>query len=410
MARFAPFEPRPRIAVAVSGGPDSTALALLARDWVRTQRGSLLALIVDHRLRPGSAEEACRVRARLAAAGVPAEVLTWQGGSTGTAGLEERAREARYALLRAACRSHGILHLLTGHHLDDQLETVAMREARGSGPVGLAGMPAERFFEEVRLLRPLLRFPRARLEATVRRAGLAFEADPLNLDPRFARARLRATGFDRARLLALRDRAAAVRRELEEAVARLACRAVALRPLGWAELARAPFDEAGEEVATLLLARLVTTIAGRDHLPRGERTRRAVVRLREGADRALTLGGCVLRRRARTWTVCREPAQVPRSLAFTGPATVQFDGRFRVRVGAEGRFELLSVAEALRRDILPPADAERTGMPAAARLSLPVVVRDGVVLAAPPAYRVARLLHIEVGFVPRRRLLEASFP
>lgn len=409
MARFAPFEPRPQIAVAVSGGPDSTALALLARDWVRQQRGSLLALIVDHGLRPGSDAEARRVRARLAAAGIPAEVLTWQPG-TGTAGIEERAREARYALLREACRSHGILHLLPGHHLDDQLETVAMREARGSGRVGLAGMPAERFFEEVRLLRPLLGFPRARLEATVRRAGLAVESDPLNLDPRFARARLRAAGLDRARLSALREQAAAVRLGLEEAAARLACRAVALRSLGWAELARAPFDEADEEVATLLLARLVTTIAGRDHPPRGERTQRAVARLREGAETALTLGGCVLRRRARTWTVCREPAAVPRRVAFDGPATVQFDGRFRVRVGEEGRFELLSSAEARRRGILPPRGGEPAGIPAAARLALPVLLRDGVVLAAPPAYRVAPALRIEVGFVPRRRFLEASFP
>lgn len=408
MARFAPFEPQPSLAVAVSGGPDSMALAWLARDWVRAERGTLVALIVDHGLRPGSADEARRVRARLLAAGIAAEVLTWQP-EDGATRLEERARAARYALLREACRRHGILHLLTGHHLDDQLETVAMREARGSGVVGLIGMPAERFFGEVRLLRPLLSFPRARLAATVRQAGLEVEHDPLNLDLRFARARLRATGLDRPRLLRLRDDAAAVRRESDEAVARLACRAVTLSPLGWAELARAPFAEAEEEIAALLLARLVTTIAGREYPPRFERTRRTVARLRQGSERALTLGGCVLRRRARTWTICREPAAVPRRLTFTGPATVQFDGRFHVGVEVEGWFELVPLAEVQRRGLLSLSGGALTRMPAAARLSLPVLLRDGTVLAAPPGYRAAQGLRIEVRFLPRRRFLEALF-
>jgi tRNA(Ile)-lysidine synthase len=408
MARFAPFEPRPSLAVAVSGGPDSMALAWLARDWVRAQGGALLALIVDHGLRPGSADEARRVRARLLAAGIPAEVLTWQPDTAATR-LEERARAARYALLREACRRHGILHLLTGHHLDDQLETVAMREARGSGPVGLMGMPAERFFAEVRLLRPLLTFPRARLAATVRQAGLVVEQDPLNLDLRFARARLRATGVDRTRLLQLRDHAVAVRREREEAVARLACCAVTLSPLGWAELARTPFEEADAEIAALLLARLITTVAGREHPPRFAQTWRTLARLRQASERAMTLGGCVLRRRARTWTICREPHAVPRRITFAGPAAVQFDGRFHVWVGVKGWFELASLAEVQRQGLLSLSGGEIARIPAAARLSLPVLLRDGAVVAAPPGYRAARSLPIEVRFLPRRRFLEAVF-
>lgn len=411
MARFAPFEPAPRLAVAVSGGPDSTALALLARDWVRARSGEILGLVVDHGLRPASAAEAARVRARLGAVGIPCEVLRWEGTKP-TTRIEERAREERYRLLRRACREHRILHLLTGHHLDDQLETVAMRRERGSGALGLAGMPAERFFGEVRLLRPLLDIPRARLEATVRAAGLAVERDDLNLDLRFARARLRRRDLDRRSLLALAREAAVRRRRLEEELCRLAVDAVELRTLGWALLCRDPFDRAPGELAALLLARLVTTIGGREHPPRRQRLATALARLRAGGPQALTLGGCVLRRRAGSWSVCREPAAVASAGPFRPPCCVGFDHRFRVAVEGPAPFEIVSVREALRLGIRCPRVEEPcdgTPLPAAARLSLPVILSDGEPIALPPAYRATRGWRTGVSFEPRRRFLEAPF-
>ena len=93
-------------------------------------------------------------------------ILRWTGPKPAT-GVQAAAREARYALLGAWCRDAGVLHLLLAHHLDDQAETVALRQARQSGPDGLAGMAAVRELKGSRLLRPLLSVPKDRLRATL---------------------------------------------------------------------------------------------------------------------------------------------------------------------------------------------------------------------------------------------------
>ena len=133
MAPFGPFETRPDLAVAVSGGRDSLSLALLANEWASGQGGRALALIVDHGLRRESANEALTTAAVLERQGIESVVLRWTGPKP-QAGLQEAARHARYRLLREACRDRGILHLLVAHHADDQAETIAMRAARASGP------------------------------------------------------------------------------------------------------------------------------------------------------------------------------------------------------------------------------------------------------------------------------------
>src|SRR5262245_50690675 len=125
MAPFQPFEASPVLAVAVSGGRDSLALALLAHEWSSERHGRIIALIVDHGLREESRAEAATTREVLAQHGIEGTVLAWSGSKPRT-GLQEAARRARYALLRRECRQRGILHLLLGHHADDQAETVVM--------------------------------------------------------------------------------------------------------------------------------------------------------------------------------------------------------------------------------------------------------------------------------------------
>ncbi|TDH52505.1 tRNA lysidine(34) synthetase TilS, partial [Dankookia rubra] len=196
MAPLGPFGPAPRIAAGVSGGPHSLALALLADRWARARGGALLALVVDHGLRPGSAAEAAGVAALLAGRGIAAEVLPL--GLPAGAGLQERARAGRHAALLRACRAAGTPWLLLGHHRADQAETLLFRALRGSGAGGLAAMAAVRAAPEALLLRPLLGTPPARLEGVVAAAGLAPVRDPSNADPRFARIALRRTLADPA--------------------------------------------------------------------------------------------------------------------------------------------------------------------------------------------------------------------
>ena len=239
MARLGPWDGARRVAVAVSGGADSLALALLAQDW-----GDPVALVVDHKLRPAAAAEAEWTRATLLARGIPATILRLDGLTPGP-GVAARARRARYAALSAACRAAGLVDLLLGHHAGDQAETVLMRRRGQSGPDGLAGMAACVVTEDVRLLRPLLAFDPARLRAMAAAAGLTPVEDPTNTDLRTTRARLRREiGADRAALLAAASEAGAARAMAEaEAAAELAARAE-IRPERFAVLSPGPLDPA----------------------------------------------------------------------------------------------------------------------------------------------------------------------
>jgi tRNA(Ile)-lysidine synthase len=294
MAPFAPFETHPDLAVAVSGGRDSLCLALLASEWAASREGRAIALIVDHGLRSESAVEAQSTVHLLEGLGIESAVLSWTGDKPRT-GLQEAARDARYRLLREACRERGILHLLVAHHADDQAETIAMRAARSSGPDGLAGMAALVEWPEVRLLRPLLAVRRAALTATLTVRGIPWIDDPSNVDPRFERARLRLAGLGEAsRPNADLVRVAHERGAAAAGVALLEPRAdggVALDPQ---VLERLPQDARGR-----LVSRVVQAIGGGRHPPRRERLDRALARLsgplergKSGREGDFTLSGC----------------------------------------------------------------------------------------------------------------------
>lgn len=334
MAALDGFEPAPAVAVGLSGGGDSLALALLLRHWVAERGGNLLALTVDHGLRSESAGEAAAVGQAMDRLGIPHRILRWEGAKP-AAGLQAAARTARHRLLADACAGAGILHLALAHHRDDQAETVLLRLARGSGTDGLAGMAAVRADGAVRVIRPLLGFSHERLLATCRAAGLDWVEDPSNHNPRFARARLRAArdllggeGLDGDRLCEVARRAGRARAALEQATAALLAQAATIHPEGWITLAPAPLLAAPEEIALRALAQALAAVGGAGPV-RDEALERLFGSLAEG--RGGTLGGCVLRMRRGAIMVAREPAAVERLTVPPG-GRVLWDGRFDLRV------------------------------------------------------------------------------
>jgi tRNA(Ile)-lysidine synthase len=182
--------PRETVGVAVSGGPDSIALLLLA---AAARRGQVEAATVDHALREGSAAEAEQVARLCEALGVPHRILTARWDEKPQSAIQERARGARYALLGQWVEERGLAALATAHHVEDQAETLLMRLARGAGVRGLAAMRASAVVPEtgLPLLRPLLGWRRAELEAICVEAGVEPAADPSNADERFERVRIR---------------------------------------------------------------------------------------------------------------------------------------------------------------------------------------------------------------------------
>ncbi len=191
-ALFDDFANSEKTLLAVSGGPDSTALLVLAAKWrAKRARGpELIAATIDHRLRAASKDEAKMVAKLAARLRIPHHTLEWTGKKPAT-GVQEAAREARFALLSKLAKETGADQLMTAHTRDDQAETVLHRIGRGSGIGGLAGIRRTHVRDGLKLARPLLDLPKARLVATLKKLHIPFAVDPTNKDTKYLRARLR---------------------------------------------------------------------------------------------------------------------------------------------------------------------------------------------------------------------------
>lgn len=176
-----------RLGVAVSGGPDSLALLLLAAEALP---GRIAAATVDHGLRPESAAEAAMVGRVCAAQGVPHAVLAVR---VAPGNLQAEARTARYGALVAWARTEGLPATATAHHADDQAETLLMRLNRGSGLAGLAGIRPRTMMEDAAasVIRPLLGWRKTELEGVCAAARVTPARDPGNTDVRFGRVAMR---------------------------------------------------------------------------------------------------------------------------------------------------------------------------------------------------------------------------
>jgi tRNA(Ile)-lysidine synthase len=372
MARLGPFEPAPLLAVAVSGGADSLALAVLADAWARARDGAVIALVVDHGLRAAAADEARATERLLTERGITVRALRLTGLGPGPA-LAERARIARYATLTAACEAVGALHLLVGHHRADQAETVALRVLRGSFPAGLAGMAGLVELPTTRLLRPLLGVPPGALRALLRAKGIDWIEDPSNRDTHATRVRLRLLAGDRdgdgaARITHAAALAGAARQAAETQAADALGRTASIRPEGFAVVANRAMPPAA-------LGALIQAIGGAPYPPAPD----AVAALAARPAPA-TLGGVRLLPAGRLGPgllLVREAAAMAPPVAAR-PGAV-WDGRYR-----------------LARDTAPPAgvtlgalgaDAARlrdhSPLPAAVLRTLPALRSGAAVLAVP---------------------------
>lgn len=380
------------IAVAVSGGADSLALVVLAAQWAATRDIAGLGLVVDHGLRPESAAEAALTVERLAARGIDSRLLTLDGLLPG-AGLAERARTARYALLSACCRQLGIVDLLIGHHAGDQAETVLMRRRAGSGPDGLAGMAILSETDDVRLLRPLLPVPPDRLRSTLRAAGLDWVEDPSNQDMRALRTRLRHELADpagqpglAAGLLEEAGQEGCRRMVRDREQADLLAARATLRPEGFAVLPPAL-------VPARALSSLIRTVGGAAYPPMPDSVA-ALIR----NPRPATLAGARLMPAGRLgpgWILLREAAQMQAPVAAVPGAL--WDGRFRLYAEPDA-FPPDTLIGALGAD--GAGERSRTGLPAAVLAVMPA-------LRGPDGGRVEVQARARFGFEPAMPAVQA---
>ena len=338
-------QPMPgRLALAVSGGPDSLALAYLVRRWAaaQAQPPSLTAFIVDHALRPGSAGEAQAAQAQLAKLGIAAEVLRWEHAPV-ISRLQATARAERYRLLAAACRQRSIGHLLLAHQAEDQAETILLRLAKGSGVDGLAGMARQSEYDGIVLWRPLLMVPKECLLATCTVAGLSYATDPGNTASRFARGRLRqvmpllaAEGLTLDRLLDLGVRAADAKQALNHYTLALARETTTMDSAGAVHIQLVPLRAAPRAISQRLIGAALRAIHPSDY----SAEHRALAALTEALTAAApmparTLHGCLITRQQHHAVITRETAAITKIVPLPAGAMLVWDNRWELSRAAD---------------------------------------------------------------------------
>jgi tRNA(Ile)-lysidine synthase len=198
-SQIPPAEPKPVLALAYSGGLDSTVLLHLARAHAVRRHITLFAFHVHHGLSPNADRWLAHCAHECARLGVQFDARNVTLPAPGRDGVEQAARSARYAALGAQCRHYGASLLLTAHHQDDQAETVLLQLLRGAGIAGLSGMelanqaPALLGDPHLWIARPLLDVRREQLEQYAQQHDLSWIEDESNQDARYARNRLRHT-------------------------------------------------------------------------------------------------------------------------------------------------------------------------------------------------------------------------
>jgi len=352
MEPFAPFGSPPTVAVATSGGTDSLALALLSHQWAASLGGKAIALTVDHQLREGSGAEARQVASWLEARGMEHHTLTWvrvEGNAPPQTAIQAAARKARYHLLGQWCANHGVNHLLTAHHAQDQLETFMIRLAKGSGLKGLTSIQGVVQTHFGRLVRPLLTLDPARLKATLEDFHQPFLSDPSNGNENFTRVRWRhllptlaQEGLTAHTLQETLGRLNHAQRLVDQHICCLLRQHAALSPYGYATLGKGALEESAEAFEEML-KRILATIGTRAYPVRQEALRTAIGKMRSGAS--LTLSGCQILNKSAEWWIVREPAAVGKDIMIQQPGTYLWDNRFTVTVSQKVPCRLAALGE-----------------------------------------------------------------
>lgn len=310
---FASLKTSTHIAVGCSGGPDSMALTKLLAQWAVSKSITVHALIVDHDLRPESAQEAEEVKNILKEwDNVTPVILKWEGQKPDTRILES-ARNARYALMQAYCTQHDIQALCLAHHQDDQAETFLFRLAKGSGLDGLTGMKPSQALEnsestsaKITLYRPLLSLPKARLIATCKAHDIFYIEDPSNrMSEKYARARLRESmpalereGLTAKRLYVTAKRLSRAQEALEKISAQVFKDALVVKDSDHISLKLPPLLKSPEEIGLRVILYAIALMRPEaDYAPRMERIENLFNDLVSAEKfRTRTLGGLIFKR------------------------------------------------------------------------------------------------------------------
>lgn len=296
-----------RVAVAVSGGVDSVCLL----HWLAKLKMNIVALHVHHHLRAAADTEAEYVAETCAALGVPCHIFHWTDNKPDS-GIESAARVARYKFMTDFCHANNIDVLMVAHQADDQIETFLMNLARGSGVVGLAGMQAESYRDEIKIVRPLLNVFRSELIEYCQNNDIKYFEDEMNFDDKYMRVKIRQNryllseklGISDERILLAIENLGRARDALESDVV---ARVQSVLYDGYALFSDSFLFDVPPHIGLRLLGILIQTIGGNQYQPRLNSLEFALSKLHDNCQ--FTLGHCTIRRQGNQILIVPEGAK-----------------------------------------------------------------------------------------------------
>jgi len=302
------------LAVAVSGGPDSLALAYLAKCFSLLNNINVKYFIVDHKLRRESSLEAKKVRNILNKIDIKSKILAWNGKKP-LGNIQSLAREKRFSLLANECKKNNIKYLLIGHHINDLFENFLIRIVRGSGLNGLISFDHKTKYknENLEILRPLLNLEKKDLIYVCKKVFNFFVKDPSNININYKRTRIRTLlhslekeGLDKKKLLLtiknLKDSDASIKFYVDR---NLNKNAIFSKRKNSYILSQNFFDQS-HEIIFRSLTKIIQNIGKKYYPVRGKSIDNIIERINDKSFLKLTLGGCYIERAGETILISKE--------------------------------------------------------------------------------------------------------
>jgi|TARA_B110001452_G_C15206715_1_gene418621 tRNA(Ile)-lysidine synthase len=304
-----------KFAIAVSGGPDSMALAFLAKCFSINNKLEMKCFIVDHKLRDNSNNEAKKTLSILKKFNIDGKILNWNGKKP-SKNIQAIARKKRYALLTNECKKNNINYILLGHHVDDLYENFLLRLLRGSGLKGLTSFGAiSKFdFKGIKILRPLINIKKSELIYLSNKIFNFYVEDPSNLNENFKRIRIRNLlkkledeGLDKKKLLLtisnLKNADSSIEFYIQKNIKK---NSKYFEKKNTFLLNKIFFDQP-EEITFRSLIILMNKVSNRYYAPRGKNIKNLVMNIKlNKISNKVTLGGCFIEKVNETIIISRE--------------------------------------------------------------------------------------------------------
>ncbi len=331
------FVGKEKFAIAVSGGSDSLALSVLAKLYSLENDNDFMALIIDHKLRKESADEAKQTYKNLTQNKIKAKILTYRGEKF-SSNVQKKARDLRYDLFEKYCAKNKIKFLILAHHQDDLIENFYIRLIRGSGIKGLTSLKnVFEYSKNFHLLRPLLNFNKEELLNITKKSYSSWVEDRSNKNDKFLRVRIRKMqyklqkeGFDPKRIIKTIENLNTAKDSLEFYIFKSEKKYLKFYKEGYAKLKSSIFNNEAQEVIFRVIIKAIHFVSGEYYPPRSDSLKTLMKNLSTKSFKSSTLGGCLIKKDKSIISFFREDRNIVSETLNKIKKKISWDDRFLV--------------------------------------------------------------------------------